>query len=95
MPEQMPPSTRSELPRWVVLRTAPDQLAAEIWCGLLESEGIPATLAPGDAVSFLGVSPVPCRVLVPEHLIASAERILDGELLVSETVVEPADHEKP
>lgn len=95
MPEHTPRPAQSDLPRWVVLRTAPDQLAAEIWCGLLESEGIPATLAPGDAVSFLGVSPVPCRVLVPEHLVAAAERILDGELLVSETVVEPDEHEDP
>ena len=81
MPE--PQSRRSDLPnaaRWVTLRTAPDQLTAEIWLGLLEAEHIPAMLAPGDVISFLGVSSVPCRLLVPEDFIPAAERLLDGEL---------------
>jgi hypothetical protein len=80
MPE--PPPRRSDLPnaaRWVPVRTAPDQLTAEIWLGLLEAEQIPAMLAPGDVVSFLGVSSVPCRLLVPEDLLPAAERVLDGE----------------
>jgi hypothetical protein len=68
----------------VVVRTAPDQMTAEIWRGLLEDEGIPATLAPGDAVAFLGVSPRPCRLMVPDGVLEAAERALEGELWVAE-----------
>lgn len=82
MPEPASRSVDPRAPRWAVVRTAPDQLTAEIWRGLLEAEDIPATLAPGDAVSFLGVSPVPCRLLVPEPLLAAAERVLAGELWI-------------
>lgn len=82
MPEPVSRAVDPRGPRWAVVRTAPDQLTAEIWRGLLVAEGIPATLAPGDAVSFLGVSPVPCRLLVPEPLLAVAERALTGELWV-------------
>ena len=67
-------------PRWVPLRTAPDQLTAEIWRGLLEAEDIPSMLDPADAVSYLGVSAVPCRLLVPEELLQAAERVLGDEL---------------
>lgn len=74
----------SRAPRWALLRTAPDQLTAELWRGLLEEEGIPATLAPGDVVSFLGVSAAPCRLLVPEHLLEPAELALSGELWAAE-----------
>ena len=66
------------------MRTAPDQLSAEIWRGLLEAEDIPAMLAPGDAMSFLGVSPVPCRLLVPRRLVVTAELVLAGELWAAE-----------
>lgn len=77
MSEQRSPHADGvEAPRWVAVRTAPDQLTAEIWRGLLEAENIPATLAAADAVSFLGVSPIPCRVLVPDHLVDAAERVL-------------------
>jgi hypothetical protein len=83
MPEPRLPRSASPRPRkvdWVVLRTAPDQLTAEIWRGQLEAEDIPAMLAPGDVVSFLGVSAAPCRLLVPDGLLAAAELVLDGEL---------------
>ena len=86
MPEPCPtPSDRARRPRWAVLRTAPDQLSAEIWRGLLEAESIPATLAPGDAVSYLGVSATPCRLLVPDELLTAAGRVLDGELWAAES----------
>jgi hypothetical protein len=85
MPERCPPDSGTpQPPHWVLLRTAPDQLTAEVWCGLLEADDIPATLAPGDAVSFLGVSPVPCRVLVPQELAAVAELVLEGQLWTAE-----------
>ena len=83
MPEpRLPHPISSQPPRvnWTVLRTAPDQLTAEVWRGLLEAEDIPAMLAPGDVVSFLGVSAAPCRLLVPDGLVAAAELVLDGEL---------------
>ena len=76
MPEPTPRPTHPRVQGWAVVRTAPDRLTAEIWRGLLESEDIPASLAPGDAVSFLGVSPMPCRLLVPEPLLSDAERVL-------------------
>ena len=84
MPEPAPRPTQPRVQGWAVVRTAPDQLTAEIWRGLLEAEHIPATLAPGDAVSFLGVSPVPCRLLVPEPLLADAERVLEDALEIGE-----------
>jgi hypothetical protein len=43
-------------------------------------------LAPGDVASFLGVSSVPCRLLVPEDLVPTAERVLDGEFWVAADV---------
>lgn len=61
---------------WVVVRTAPNQLVAEMWRGLLVDAGIPAALAPADVVSYLGVSVTPCRLLVPGELAARAERVL-------------------
>jgi hypothetical protein len=65
---------------WLVVGTAPDQLTAEMWRGLLEAAQIPSMLAPADAVSFLGLSAVPCRVLVPDALIDSARRTLEEQL---------------
>jgi hypothetical protein len=72
---------REGLPEgWSVVGTADDQLTAELWRGLLEAQSIPSMLAPADAVSFLGVSAVPCRVLVPEQSIDAARRALEGQL---------------
>lgn len=61
---------------WVVLRTAPNQIVAELWRDLLLTEGIPATLSQGDVISFLGVSPFPCRLLVPTGSREAAELVL-------------------
>ena len=69
--------------KWVLFTTAPDQLTAEVWRDLLANEGIPSIIKPGDVMSFLGVSPMPCRILVPENLLAEAkialERQMEGE----------------
>ena len=62
---------------WKYLTTAPDQLSAEMWQELLQNEGIPAIIEPRDAVSFLGVSPMPCRLMVPEDMVEEAMAILD------------------
>ena len=62
--------------KWEYLTTAPDQLTAEIWQTLLQNEGIPAVIEPRDAVSFLGISAMPCRLMVPEGLVKEALAIL-------------------
>lgn len=66
--------------RWVLLTTAPNQITAESWCALLNESGVPAEVRPGDAASFLGVSPLPCGVMVPEEQKARAEAILKEKL---------------
>ena len=62
--------------KWELLTTAPDQLTAEMWAEILHNEGIPARIKPEDAVSFLGVSAMPCRLLVPEGRVAEARAVL-------------------
>jgi hypothetical protein len=62
--------------KWKNLATAPDQLTAEMWCELLREAGIPAMIQPSDAVSFLGVSPSRCRVIVPEERYDEAAAVL-------------------
>jgi hypothetical protein len=64
---------------WVPVRTARDQLEAEMWRERLDSLAIPALVAPADVAAYLGLTPVPCRVLVPAHLRAAAEHVLVGE----------------
>lgn len=64
--------------RWSCVATAPDQAVAEMWVEMLRSAGLDGTVSPEDAVSFLGVSPRPCRVLVPESQAAAANSVLAG-----------------
>ncbi len=52
--------------KWELVTTAPDQLTAEMWRELLQNEGIPAIIEPRDIASFLGLSSMPCRIMVPE-----------------------------
>ena len=66
--------------KWVHLKTAQDQLEAEMWCGRLAEEGIRAMIKPGDAVSFLGVSPYPTRVQVLERDLERARETLGASL---------------
>jgi len=63
---------------WVALCTARDQLEAEMWRERLDSLAIPALVAPADVSAYLGLTPVPCRVLVPAHLRGAAQHILAG-----------------
>lgn len=65
--------------KWELLITAPDQLTAEMWRELLQNEDIPAIIDPRDAISFLGLSSMPCRLMVPAGLVDEALAIL-GEL---------------
>jgi hypothetical protein len=62
--------------KWVHLATAPDQITAEIWVDILRQEGITAMIRPSDAVSFLGVSAVSCRVQTREEDLARAREVL-------------------
>jgi hypothetical protein len=68
----------AERRKWVLLVAAPDQLTAEIWTDILVQEGVPAVIHPEDAVSFMGVSNRPCRIMVLEELLKKAQEILEG-----------------
>jgi hypothetical protein len=63
---------------WELLTTAPDQLTAEIWQDILVQNGIPAMINPQDAVSFMGVSSLPCRIMVACGYRQQAQEILDS-----------------
>lgn len=72
--------------RWTVAAVAPDQLTAEMWCNLLADSGVSAQVRAGDIASFLGVSSMPCRVIVPEEEAARAWDLL-ADYLSSEDEV--------
>ncbi len=76
---------------WKVLTTAPDQLIAESWCGLIRSAGIECKLQPGDAVGFMGVSVFPVRIMVDESDIEVAQSVLDTYI----APVEPEEQSEP
>ena len=63
---------------WELLTTAPDQLTAEIWKDILIQNGIPAMINPRDAISFMGVSTLPCRIMVAYGYRQKAQEILDS-----------------
>jgi hypothetical protein len=67
--------------RWVHLVTAPDQVTAEIWVAILKDEGVAAMIHPTDAVSYLGVSSMGCRIQVPEDDLERARDVLGPEAL--------------
>jgi hypothetical protein len=66
--------------QWTTLAVAPDQLTAEMWSELLRNEGIPSTIRPSDAVSFLGVGARPCRLMVAADRRAEAAEVLRREM---------------
>lgn len=65
--------------KWVHLATAPDQITAEIWVDILRQEGISAMIRPSDAVSFLGISAVSCRLRTREEDLDRALEVLGVE----------------
>lgn len=73
---------------WVVFRTAPDQLTAEMWVSLLREDGVPAVIKPSDAVSFLGTSGLSCRVMVPRDRVGEAQAVLAERLSDDEAFVD-------
>ncbi len=64
--------------RWRLLATAPDQLTAEMWREMLRQHGIPVVISPGDTSSFMGVSALPCRLMVAGGYLEQAQEILAG-----------------
>ena len=62
--------------KWVLLTTAPNQITAESWCAVLRDAGISAEVRSGDVSTFMGVSALPCGVMVPEEQRSRAEAIL-------------------
>lgn len=72
---------------WVHLATAPDQITAEIWIDVLNNAGVTAVIHPADAVSFMGVSNMGCRLQVQEEdLDRAREALAEGENEQSEEV---------
>ncbi|MFN8533207.1 MAG: DUF2007 domain-containing protein [Dehalococcoidia bacterium] len=61
---------------WEHVTTAPDQTIGEMLRDMLEENGVVAMLEPEDAVSFLGVSAIPVRLLVPIEQAPVAKSLL-------------------
>ena len=76
---------------WELLTTAPDQLTAEIWLDILIQNDIPAMINPRDAISFMGVSSLPCRIMVAYGYCQKAQEILDS---LQPPAEEPTDDEE-
>lgn len=79
------PGKRAPSGRWVCVSEEPDQLSAEIVLNYLRQAAIPARMDAASQMSFLGPSPLPTLVLVPEEweqeaLIALDRRGLDEDL---------------
>ncbi len=62
--------------RWVEFATAPDQITAETWAGLVRNEGCPCAVK-SDGIPFLGVSMLPVRLMAPEERVDEARGILE------------------
>jgi len=66
--------------KWEVFATAPDQLTAESWLGLMQNAGIECKLQPGDTVGFLGVSGLPTRIMARSDYVENALTVLNSYL---------------
>ena len=64
---------------WVHLAMAPNSTVAEMWIDILREEGLQAMIRPSDAVSFMGVSAMECRVLVIEEDLERAREVLGDD----------------
>jgi hypothetical protein len=58
---------------------APNSTVAEMWIDILREEGLQAMIRPSDAVSFMGVTAVECRVLVVEEDLERAREVLGDD----------------
>ena len=77
-----PQYNRNVIPKlqWEVFATAPDQLTAESWLGLMRNAGIECKLQPGDTVAFLGVSGLPTRIMARSDYVENALTVLNAYL---------------
>ena len=66
--------------KWEVFATAPDQLTAESWLGLVRNAGIECKLQPGDTAAFLGVSGLPTRIMARSDYVENALTVLNAYL---------------
>jgi hypothetical protein len=55
---------------------APNSTVAEMWIDILRDEGLQAMIRPSDAVSFMGVTAVECRLLVVDEDLERAREVL-------------------
>lgn len=62
---------------WSTVSTAPDQIVGEMLRVMLEENGVVAMIQPEDVISFLGVSSIPCRILVPVEQYEVARQLVD------------------
>ncbi len=62
--------------KWVHLAMAPNSTVAEMWIDILRDEGLQAMIRPSDAVSFMGVTAVECRLLVVDEDLERAREVL-------------------
>ncbi len=76
--------------RWVYLTTAPNELVAQMWRDLLVDAGIPALVEARGYVSYLGASPVPCRIQVFEGREQEALEVLQEYLTPADAAEEDA-----
>lgn len=65
--------------KWVHLAMAPNSTVAEMWIDILRDQGLQAMIRPSDAVSFMGVTAVECRVLVVEDDLERAREVLGDD----------------
>ena len=77
---------------WVKVMTAPDSVLAEMLREFLEHNGVVSMIQPDDVVSFLGVSSMPVRVMVPIEQ-EQVARELVAEFEGAETVYDEFDEE--
>ena len=66
--------------KWEVFATAPDQLTAESWLGLMRNAGIECKLQPGDTDAILGVSGLPPRIMARSDYVENALTVLNAYL---------------
>jgi len=86
--------TRPSPQDWIALATAPHQLIAEIWQRVLEDEGVTVRLEAADAVSFLGVSPFPCRIMVRRGDYQAAKAALN-DIMAGASLAEEMPQDEP
>lgn len=86
---------------WVKVMTAPDSVLGEMLREFLEHNGVVSMIQPDDVVSFLGVSSMPVRVMVPieqeeiaRQLVEEFENAPTDYDEVEDEIEQPAEEEE-